>query len=673
MTTQGSVAGHQVFPDEEDEEAEYESEWQEEEEEEEEEYESEELTARGKRQKSADLWEGFSILLKQDVDSGNFAKCAACKKTLANSGERCTSPLGPYSYANPDIDGARRALAMCIITTGQSLSLVESDAFQRFSRALNPRIPVSRSVLDRDVMNLYGKEKDTLRCIISEASGGLSFSVDKWKSKETGECYNDDIYICITACFIDADWKLQRRIVGFKLLECPDDTTYVADTVAFCFSEWKVHKKVMSITLDNVLYDVSMADSLKTTLHDKAKLLCNGELYQVHCCTDIMNSVVKAGLEHIADIIGKIRHGIRYINYSAITKDAFYQYAKDICHLDVTMKLRADLVVTWDSTYKMMGCALYYKDALNHFTSTDETFLSEFHLCDEEWEKVAAMEKFIKPIYDITCTFLRAKYKTANLYFLGVYKVYRLLEVTKVHDNFMSSMVKDVKEKFDKYWSDYSMTLACAAVFDPRYKLRLISYCFGMIYGDAEASKRVESVVALLRRFLTEYENSSGSSPVGTNVIDYHAKDDLFDGYAAPEQMSALDWYLESPTVDLNTDLDVLEFWRGMSKCYPGLASLARDILAIPITTVATKSVFNVGEKVLNRRRGKLSPDLLEMLISLHDWTCPKDRNGIAVSAVEEYYSDDDYDYEEDLADLFSKSEEESDDENGSTDNDGDD
>jgi hypothetical protein len=32
-----------------------------------------------------------------------------------------------------------------------------------------------------------------------------------------------------------------------------------------------------------------------------------------------------------------------------------------------------------------------------------------------------------------------------------------------------------------------------------------------------------------------------------------------------------------------------------MSKCYSDLANLARDILAIPVSTVASKSAFTVG------------------------------------------------------------------------------
>jgi hypothetical protein len=142
--------------------------------------------------------------------------------------------------------------------------------------------------------------------------------------------------------------------------------------------------------------------------------------------------------------------------------------------------------------------------------------------------------------------------------------------------------------------------LACTAVLDPRYKLNLISYCFRKIYGDADASQHVNRVVALLKRLFTEYEKSSSLSSVGTNVLECHTKDDLFDDYSPPKQISELDWYLESPVMDLNVNLDLLKFWSGMSKCYTDLANLARDILAIPISTVGTKSAFTMGEKVLN-------------------------------------------------------------------------
>jgi hypothetical protein len=596
---------------------------------EEEEYESTGSEPSQKRQKTSDIWEGFMILeSKSNVES---AKCSTCYRTISTSLLTSVNSIG-QPQTGLDYAAARRALAMFIISSGLSLSLVEGSAFKRFIAAVNPLYPCSRPILDRDVMDLYGKEINSLQVIMSEAPGRISFAIDRWKGKETGENYNDDIYICISACFIDADWKLQRRIMGFKHLAFPEDVMYVADTVESCFTELEVDQKVMCITLDNALDDASVANSLKTSLVDNSRLLCDGELFQMHCCTDILNSVVKAGLELIDDVVDKIRHGIHYITYSRKRENEFYRCAKEICLLDVTMKLRADLVVYWDSTYKMLACALYYKEALKHFASKHRTFLSNFHLGDEEWDRVATMEKFIKPLYDITCTFLSTKHKTASSYFLGVYKVNRLLEVTKEQENFMSAMVKDMKAKFEKYWSEYSLVLACAAVLDPRYKLNLVSYCFKKIYGDVDASQYTDKVVALLCRLSTEYEKLSCFAAVGTGIIEYHASDDLFDNYTPPEQKTELDWYLESPAMHLNVDLDILEFWSGMSKCYPNLANLARDILAIPISTVPSKSVFTMGEKIVSPRRCTLEPDLLEMLISLHDWTCPKDKRGTTFS-----------------------------------------
>ena len=112
-------------------------------------------------------------------------------------------------------------------------------------------------------MTLSGREKNALHSIISETSGGLSFAVGKWRSQGTGDNYNDDIYVCglvitimmtftcVTAYFVHAGWKLQRKIVGFKFMLFPNDVTSVAETIEFCFSELKIDKKVIGITLDN--------------------------------------------------------------------------------------------------------------------------------------------------------------------------------------------------------------------------------------------------------------------------------------------------------------------------------------------------------------------------------------------------------------------------------------
>ena len=48
--------------------------------------------------------------------------------------------------------------------------------------------------------------------------------------------------------------------------------------------------------------------------------------------------------------------------------------------------------------------------------------------------------------------------------------------------------------------------------------------------------------------------------------------------------------------------------------------NLARDILAIPISTVTSESAFSTGGRVLDSFRSSLTPKIMEALIFTSDW-----------------------------------------------------
>ncbi|KAL5723637.1 hypothetical protein ACHQM5_007013 [Ranunculus cassubicifolius] len=66
---------------------------------------------------------------------------------------------------------------------------------------------------------------------------------------------------------------------------------------------------------------------------------------------------------------------------------------------------------------------------------------------------------------------------------------------------------------------------------------------------------------------------------------------------------------------------DILGWWKikGMNS-YPTLALVARDILAIQVSTVASESAFSTGGRVIDPFRSSLTPKSVEALICFQNW-----------------------------------------------------
>ena len=69
-----------------------------------------------------------------------------------------------------------------------------------------------------------------------------------------------------------------------------------------------------------------------------------------------------------------------------------------------------------------------------------------------------------------------------------------------------------------------------------------------------------------------------------------------------------------------NSSFSVLEWWRNNSLKYTVLSKMAGDILAIPISTVASESTFSAGGRVIDEYRSKLNGESIEALICGGDW-----------------------------------------------------
>ena len=87
------------------------------------------------------------------------------------------------------------------------------------------------------------------------------------------------------------------------------------------------------------------------------------------------------------------------------------------------------------------------------------------------------------------------------------------------------------------------------------------------------------------------------------------------------ENMNDVDRYLVDESINPKTpSFEVLLWWKDNANKYSILSLIARDILAIPISTVASESAFSTSGRILESFRSSLSPKMVETLVCTQSW-----------------------------------------------------
>jgi len=76
-----------------------------------------------------------------------------------------------------------------------------------------------------------------------------------------------------------------------------------------------------------------------------------------------------------------------------------------------------------------------------------------------------------------------------------------------------------------------------------------------------------------------------------------------------------------------NEDVDIMTWWKRNQRSYPTLAMMARDVFAVPVSTVPSESCFSSANRILSDKRSKLGAHVFERLVCLKDWINADERN----------------------------------------------
>uniref|UniRef100_A0A803QBB7 HAT C-terminal dimerisation domain-containing protein n=1 Tax=Cannabis sativa TaxID=3483 RepID=A0A803QBB7_CANSA len=87
------------------------------------------------------------------------------------------------------------------------------------------------------------------------------------------------------------------------------------------------------------------------------------------------------------------------------------------------------------------------------------------------------------------------------------------------------------------------------------------------------------------------------------------------------EKKTEVDRYLMEQCVDVDdVDFDLLTWWKLNASRFKILSMIARDVLAIPVSTVSSESAFSTAGRVVDPFRSSLTPKTVEALICIQNW-----------------------------------------------------
>ena len=417
-------------------------------------------------------------------------------------------------------------------------------------------------------------------------------------------------------------------------MPAPHTSKTLADTLTQCLMDWNLDTKLSTLTVDNCSTNDAMIERILQKITPRS-LILGGKLFHMRCSAHILNLIVKEGLSIISGAIENIRQSVVYWTTTPKREEKFIETCAQV-NISYDKKLVQDCRTRWNSTFLMLNVAIQYKYVFGRLEKRDtqyKTLPSE-----NEWMKAKEICERLEVFYDVTQLFSGTKFPTANVYFPKVCEIkLALVEWLCSSDSVIKDMASSMLSKFDKYWKVVNGVMAIGIVLDPRYKVDLLDYFFPLIYG-VEAENEIEKIKSFLQNMVIEYdlkfkekENVSSSSNQTKNVSDaivVGKKEAWRSNFAkhisakksVTSSKSEFDGYIEEKVLPDDENFDILGWWKANGLKYPILQMIARDFLAIPISTVASESSFSTSGRILTPHRSILRSDTLEALMCVQDW-----------------------------------------------------
>ncbi|XP_050374564.1 zinc finger BED domain-containing protein RICESLEEPER 2-like [Argentina anserina] len=570
-------------------------------------------------------------------------------------------------------DEVMQACVEMVVVDELPFSFVEKQGFRHFCFVAIPQwtVPCIRTLVTK-FLALYDKTKRKLKHNISRHR--VCLTTDTWTSVQNVN------YMVLTAHFIDDKWEMHKRVINL----CPISShsgNSIGLLIESCLLQWGI-SKVLTITVDNATTNKCAIEYVRSKLNrrEKSEAVLGGKYMHVRCTAHITNLIVGSGLKRLNKAVLAIRNAVKYVRSSAARLDSFKAAVakeeipcKGLCVMDIPTR--------WNSTFLMLESAYKFKAAFARMEVEDAGFAAYFKEPDEEfdedgnlistigrrgkvgpsshedWDKAEVFVQFLRVFYEVTLRVSASNKPTIHTTFHDVLSMEKEIEKLFVLDELQTNsasekvlmeMAKNMQEKFLKYYGSYkdlNPLVFMGLILDPRFKLQHITHLFNCVeLGQKEVERKTTELRGVLlslydeyapkdvpaqKKVVQEFESLAESTITSTSSRGYNSYiSDWRKVVSQKDQASVIahevDRYLLDPLEAINekepAKFPILLWWRMNGNKYPVLATIAKDILAVQVSTAASESTFSTGGRVVDSFRSSLTPKSVEALICLQSW-----------------------------------------------------
>ena len=232
--------------------------------------------------------------------------------------------------------------------------------------------------------------------------------------------------------------------------------------------------------------------------------------------------------------------------------------------------------------------------------------------CGVDFQNCRTFVGFLKLFYNATKKFSGSLYVTSNTFFDEIFVIQEnIAHLIKSQNHLLKNMATKIEAKFEKYWGKrdkINQLLYVAVVLDPRKKMRFLKFSFFEIYGDEVVDEMIDLGRKTIDMSYDYYSRVDSPNVVVPSKSERtHIEADTI-GCSNPYAMvnsryecflkakksigcsNEIERYLaENFESRRDVKFEILGWWKANSNRYQVLSKMARDVLAVPVSIVASK------------------------------------------------------------------------------------